>query len=60
MEGQRFFDLRRWDIADDVLNGYLNGVAVGREETRRLYLAQRRSLRRQAQLVSASPRFRSS
>jgi hypothetical protein len=34
MEGQRFFDLRRWQIADQVLNAY---VAV--EETRRLYKA---------------------
>ncbi|MGQ0713757.1 MAG: RagB/SusD family nutrient uptake outer membrane protein [Gemmatimonadaceae bacterium] len=34
MEGQRFFDLRRWEIADQVLNAYL-----GAEDTRRLYLA---------------------
>jgi hypothetical protein len=34
MEGQRFFDLRRWQIADQVLNAY---VAV--EKTRRLYKA---------------------
>jgi hypothetical protein len=34
MEGQRFFDLRRWAIADQVLNAY---VAV--EKTRRLYKA---------------------
>jgi hypothetical protein len=34
MEGQRFFDLKRWGIAADVLNAYL---AV--EKTRRLYLA---------------------
>ena len=34
MEGQRFFDLRRWGIADQVLNAYL---AV--EKNRRLYLA---------------------
>jgi hypothetical protein len=34
MEGQRFFDLRRWAIADAVLNAY---VAV--EKTRRLYKA---------------------
>lgn len=33
MEGHRFFDLRRWDIADAVLNDYL---AV--EQTRRPYL----------------------
>ena len=34
MEGQRFFDLRRWQIADQVINAYL---AV--ERTRRLYKA---------------------
>jgi starch-binding outer membrane protein, SusD/RagB family len=43
MEGQRLFDLRRWGIAADVLNGYLTGVGPyagnGREDTRRLYLA---------------------
>ncbi len=39
MEGQRFFDLRRWGIAEQVLNAYLNGVAGGSEKTRRLQLA---------------------
>jgi hypothetical protein len=39
MEGQRFFDLRRWAIADATLNAYLNGVAGGAEKTRRLQLA---------------------
>ena len=39
MEGQRLFDLRRWGIADDILNGYINGIGGGAEETRRLYLA---------------------
>jgi hypothetical protein len=34
MEGQRFFDLRRWGIADVVLNGYLNGVGGGSEKAR--------------------------
>lgn len=34
MEGQRFFDLKRWGIADQTLNAYL---AV--EKNRRLYLA---------------------
>src|SRR5262245_38672703 len=38
MEGQRFFDLRRWGIADQTLNGYLTGVAGGREDARRLQL----------------------
>ena len=26
MEGQRFFDLRRWGIAEPTLNAYINGV----------------------------------
>jgi starch-binding outer membrane protein, SusD/RagB family len=39
MEGQRLFDLRRWGIAAATLNGYLTGVGGGREDTRRLYLA---------------------
>jgi len=34
MEGQRFFDLRRWGIADQTLNDY---IAV--EKTRRAQLA---------------------
>jgi hypothetical protein len=38
MEGQRFFDLRRWGIVIPTLNGYLTGVGGGREDTRRLYL----------------------
>ena len=40
MEGQRLFDLRRWGIADDILNGYINGIGGGIEENRRLYLRQ--------------------
>ena len=39
MEGQRFFDLRRWGIADQVLNAHLTGVAGGAENTRRSHLA---------------------
>ena len=39
MEGQRFFDLRRWGIAEQVINGYLDGVAGGAEETRLPHLA---------------------
>lgn len=39
MEGQRFFDLRRWGTAQTVLNDYLNGVAGGNEKSRRQYLA---------------------
>jgi hypothetical protein len=33
MEGERFFDLRRWEIADQVLNEY-----TGTEKARRMYL----------------------
>jgi hypothetical protein len=40
MEGQRFFDIRRWGIGATVINGYLTGVGGGREDTRRLYLAK--------------------
>jgi hypothetical protein len=39
MEGQRFFDLRRWGIADQMLNAYLNGMAGGAEKIRRPQLA---------------------
>jgi starch-binding outer membrane protein, SusD/RagB family len=41
MEGQRFFDLRRWGIADVTLNAYINGVGGGAEKSaaRRLYKA---------------------
>jgi hypothetical protein len=39
MEGQRFFDLRRWGVADQVLNAYLNNMAGGNEKSRRLQLA---------------------
>ena len=38
MEGQRLFDLRRWGVADVVLNAYLNGMAGGSEKTRRTQL----------------------
>jgi len=39
MEGQRFFDLRRWGIADTMLNAYLNGIAGGNEKSRRQQLS---------------------
>ena len=39
LEGQRLFDLRRWGIAATAINGYLKDVGGGREDTRRLYLA---------------------
>jgi hypothetical protein len=38
MEGQRFFDLRRWGIADVTLNAYINGVGGGNEKSQRIYL----------------------
>jgi hypothetical protein len=34
MEGQRFFDLRRWGIADVTLNAYVNNVGGGAEKNR--------------------------
>jgi hypothetical protein len=44
MEGQRLFDLRRWGIAKEVINGYLTGTGAapyggngGREDSRRPY-----------------------
>jgi len=39
MEGQRFFDLKRWGELETTLNGYLNGVGGGNEKSRRNYLA---------------------
>ena len=38
MEGQRFFDLKRWGIAHTVLNAYMDGVGGGAEKNRRAYL----------------------
>src|SRR5688500_5560090 len=43
MEGQRFFDLRRWAVADqnlffNTINGYVNNIAGGAEKNRRPYL----------------------
>lgn len=38
VEGQRFFDLRRWGI-EDSLNAYINGVGGGSEKSRRPFLA---------------------
>jgi hypothetical protein len=40
MEGQRFFDLRRWGTYQTVLNGYLTGIGGGKEASnaRRAYL----------------------
>jgi hypothetical protein len=38
MEGQRFFDLKRWGIAQTEINAYMRGVGGGREDARRLYL----------------------
>jgi hypothetical protein len=39
MEGQRFFDLRRWGLVPTVIPAYVNGVGGGSEKTRRLYLS---------------------
>ena len=39
MEGQRFFDLKRWGILETTLNGYINGVGGGSEKSRRSFFA---------------------
>ncbi|MBC7790885.1 MAG: RagB/SusD family nutrient uptake outer membrane protein [Anaerolineae bacterium] len=39
LEGQRFFDLRRWGIAEQVINDHLNGVGGGNEKSRLPHLA---------------------
>jgi hypothetical protein len=41
MEGQRFFDLRRWGLAyaAAAINGYINGEGGGAEKTRITYKA---------------------
>jgi hypothetical protein len=38
MEGQRFFDLRRWGQVVPVISAYVNGVGGGAEKNRRPYL----------------------
>ena len=38
MEGQRFFDLRRWGMVETTMNQYLTGVGGGSEKARRPYL----------------------
>ena len=38
MEGQRFFDLKRWGIMSATIAAYINGVGGGKESTRRNYL----------------------
>ncbi|MEO5816243.1 MAG: RagB/SusD family nutrient uptake outer membrane protein [Gemmatimonadaceae bacterium] len=39
LEGQRFFDLRRWGLVPTAIPAYINGVGGGAEKTRRLYLS---------------------
>lgn len=39
MEGQRFYDLRRWGTFKTEINGFLTGEGGGAENTRRLFLA---------------------
>jgi starch-binding outer membrane protein, SusD/RagB family len=38
MEGQRFFDLKRWGVMQSTIAAYINGVGGGNEKTRRNYL----------------------
>ena len=37
MEGQRFFDLKRWGIMQTTMAAYLNGVGGGNEKARKTY-----------------------
>jgi starch-binding outer membrane protein, SusD/RagB family len=39
MEGQRFFDLKRWGIMPQTIAGYMNGVGGGSEKARRGWFA---------------------
>jgi len=38
MEGQRFFDLKRWGVMQTTIAAYINGVGGGAEKNRRAYL----------------------
>lgn len=38
MEGQRFFDLKRWGVMQATIAAYINGVGGGNEKSRRGYL----------------------
>jgi hypothetical protein len=46
LEGQRFFDLRRYGMAEAeaTINGYINGIGGGNEKTRRIYLTDAEAL----------------
>jgi starch-binding outer membrane protein, SusD/RagB family len=46
VEGQRFFDLRRYGMAEAeaTINGYIIGIGGGNEKTRRLYLTDAEAL----------------
>jgi hypothetical protein len=52
VEGQRFFDLRRWGTVASVINGYLTGIGGGKEASnaRRAYLTA-------AEPIAAKHRF---
>jgi hypothetical protein len=52
MEGQRFFDLRRYGMTEAAatINGYIKGIGGGNEASRRLYLAD-------AEPITARHRF---
>ena len=39
VEGQRFFDLRRWGTVAAEINGFINGIGGGAEKNRRTFLA---------------------
>lgn len=52
IEGQRFFDLRRWGITAPVINGYLTNIGGGKEAS-----DQRRAYLKAAEPITARHRF---
>lgn len=57
LEGQRFFDLRRYGMAEAeaTINGYLTGIGGGREDTRKLYLADAEAIAERHRLFPIPP-----
>jgi len=49
MEGQRFFDLRRWGVMPATIAAYINGVGGGAEKNRRSYYS--------SALLPTSPKY---
>ncbi len=57
LEGQRFFDLRRYGMpeAKATINGYLRGIGGGREDARRLYLVNAEDLQDKHRFYAIPP-----